>query len=104
MVFSIQHMRGFKMSVKYTDPTKVEAIYQTLDVPLSRSASGYGSKLPTSMMIDYRNARGHLRHLRVYVVNYSNCGSAYVHVDKQDLYLDIDTEYAYQGVMPKHML
>lgn len=79
------------MSVQYTDPALVTGL--KTDVVLTwrmvRTQQFYGPKIPTRNMIEYAG-----RWRRVYVVNYANAGSAYVIVNGENNYLDIDTEYA----------
>ena len=57
----------------YLDPSRVTASRQT-EAPLHRSRTGYGAKLPTSWLLQLDGKRWH----RVYVVCWSNSGSAYV--------------------------
>lgn len=63
-----------KAAPAYLDPQQVEAKRQTR-TPANRSRSGYGSKLPTSWML---RLKGNHRWHRVYVIQYSNAGSAYI--------------------------
>ena len=51
---------------------------RTETMPVNRSVSGYGSKLPTSYMIKFRN-----RWRRVYAICWSNCATHYIKVDGQ---------------------
>jgi len=81
--------------VKYLEFESVQGFQITLKTPRNPSVSGYGRKIPTSGMVNY-NGRWH----RVYVMNYGNSGSAYIVSKGQELFLDIDTEYIYQGVTP----
>lgn len=67
--------------VTYLNPQDVSAVRQT-ETPHNYSQTGYGNKLPTSWQI-----RLHKRWHRIYVVCWSNCGSAYVRTSKGDLYL-----------------
>lgn len=60
-----------------------EDVRTTQVSPYSRTASGYGSKLPTSKMI--RLADGKWR--RVYVCCYSNAGSAYIVLNGRNVLL-----------------
>jgi hypothetical protein len=80
------------MSVIYTDPTLVTDQRQTDQPAYGRSASGYGGKIPTRHMIRYAG-----KWRRVYVMCYSNSGTAYVIVNGTDTVLDIDTEYRLQS-------
>ena len=68
--------------MNYLDPARVTAKRQTTP-PLHRSASGYGSKIPTSWMLQLDGKRWH----RVYVIQWSNAGSAYVLVGGTPAYL-----------------
>jgi hypothetical protein len=68
------------MTITYLDHNKVTAVRQT-ETPHNYSRTGYGNKLPTSWQIRV-NKRWH----RVYVVCWSNSGSAYVNVGKEHLY------------------
>ena len=79
------------MSVVYTDPALVTDTRQTDQPTYGRTASGYGGKLPTRHMIRYAD-----RWRRVYVMIYSNSGTAYVIVNGSVKVLDTDTEYALQ--------
>lgn len=51
--------------------------------PVSRTVSGYGSKLPTQWLLRLKDKRWR----RVYVMQWSNCGSAYVIVNGKTLFL-----------------
>ena len=68
----------------YLDPARVTGKRVT-PVPFSGSHNGYGygSKIPTPYLLQLDGKRWH----RVYVVNFSNAGSAYVCADKSKLYL-----------------
>jgi len=66
-------MDSERTPVSYLDPTRVSARRQT-EAPRNRSRTGYGSKIPTTWMLQLDGARWH----RVYVICYSNSGSAYV--------------------------
>jgi hypothetical protein len=76
------------MSVTYTDPTLVSDQRQTDQPTYGHSASGYGGKIPTRHMLRYAG-----RWRRVYVMCYSNSGTAYIVVNGTDAVLDTDTEY-----------
>lgn len=67
--------------ITYLNPQDVSGVIQT-DTPYNRSVSGYGSKLPTSWKVRIQK-----RWYRVYVVCWSNSGSAYVKVGKEKHYL-----------------
>ena len=60
-------------AVDYLDPARITSKRQTTP-PLHRSASGYGSKIPTQWLLQLDGKRWH----RVYVVQWSNSGSAYI--------------------------
>lgn len=77
------------MPVKYTDPALVTGRRVTPEPTYGRTVSGYGGKLPTRHMIRYA---GIWR--RVYVMLYSNSGTAYVLVKGEVHVLDTDTEYS----------
>jgi hypothetical protein len=77
--------------MQYLDPNQVTAVRQTAPPP-NRSRTGYGSKIPTSWMLEI-DGRWH----RVYVVVYSNSGSAYVTVRGKDLYLGSYDPKDWQG-------
>lgn len=61
--------------------------------PINRSLSGYGPKVPTRYMIKLGH---HWR--RVYMMQYSNSGAAYVIVNGEDKLLDTDTEHMLQNL------
>jgi len=70
------------MTVKYLrDVCQITATKRT-DAPRNYSRTGYGSKLPTSRMIQ---CDGHTRWYRVYVMCYSNCGTAYIIKNREKL-------------------
>lgn len=68
--------------IEYLDPAEVLATRQT-EPPPNRSRTGYGSKLPTSWELRLKDKRWR----RVYVVCWSNCGSAYVRCGGRNLFL-----------------
>jgi hypothetical protein len=68
--------------IDYLDPARVTAKRQT-DAPPNRSRTGYGSKIPTAWLLQLDGKRWH----RVYVVQWSNSGSAYVLSRGKPLYL-----------------
>ena len=68
--------------VVYLDATRVIGKRQTA-TPINRSRSGYGSKLPTSWQLQLADKKWR----RVYVVCWSNAGSAYVLVAGKPQYL-----------------
>lgn len=69
-------------AITYLDPARVTAKRQGTP-PLSRSRTGYGNKLPTSWELRLDDKRWR----RVYVVCWSNSGSAYVLVKGEPHYL-----------------
>ena len=75
--------------MEYTDPRKMAGARRTPAPASGQTRSGYGGKIPTSVMINY-DGRWH----RVYVMQYSNAGTAYIIQGGQNLILDIDTQYA----------
>lgn len=68
--------------ITYMDPNQVIATRQTT-TPHNRSRSGYGSKLPTSWQLQLKDKRWR----RVYVILWSNSGSAYILVKGERLFL-----------------
>jgi hypothetical protein len=76
------------MAVTYTDASKVTSTRTDITAPPNRNASGYGGKIPTAHWVRY-NERWH----RVYIMCYSNSGTAYILVKGARLVLDTDTEY-----------
>lgn len=72
----------------YTEPSKVTDTRTDTVAPSNPYASGYGSKVPTAHWVRY-GSRWH----RVYVMAYSNSGTAYILVKGALLVLDVDTEY-----------
>ena len=77
------------MSVQYTDQKQVYEVCIRGN-PRNPYVEGYGAKIPTRYMIKYGYPR--IWH-RVYVICYSNAGSAYILYRGKRLFLDIDTEY-----------
>jgi hypothetical protein len=75
--------------VAHTNVDFLKDVKQTDAPTYGHNADGYGRKIPTSTMVHYAG-----RWRRVYVVCYGNSGSSYIVVDKEDLYIDTDTEYA----------
>lgn len=69
--------------VTYLDASKVIDKRQT-KTPPNRSRTGYGSKLPTSWLLKLSDTN---RWHRVYVICYSNSGSAYILSKGKALYL-----------------
>jgi hypothetical protein len=77
--------------ITYLDPTTVTDKKQT-KTPMNYSRTGYGSKLPSSMMIQV-NKRWH----RVYYVLWSNIGSAYIVSKGAKLFLGAYAYVLYPG-------
>jgi hypothetical protein len=69
-------------TVRYATVLDVTATDST---PLSRSASGYGRKLPTRFTV--RVAEDPSRERKVWAICYSNAASFYVVVRGQDLFI-----------------
>jgi len=70
------------VAIAYLDDKRVTAKRATTP-PIHRSASGYGSKIPTQWLLQIDGKRWH----RVYVVQWSNAGSCYVLVGGERLFL-----------------
>ena len=81
------------MTVSYTDSALLDAVRSDREYPRNRSVTGYGGKIATRYRVFYSN-----RWRRVYVMQYSNSGTAYIMVKGEMQVLDIATEYALQGV------
>ena len=62
------------MAIVYLDPANVIDKRQTAVTPPNRSVTGYGNKIPTSWQIKLKDKRWR----RVYVICWSNSGSAYI--------------------------
>ncbi|QYA57499.1 hypothetical protein SARAHDANIELLE_71 [Hafnia phage vB_HpaM_SarahDanielle] len=63
----------------------VEGVQKLLDwqiAGLSKTATGYGTKIPTSFIVNYKG-----RQRRVYQNVYSNVASSYIIVDKIKVFL-----------------
>jgi hypothetical protein len=70
------------MAITYLDPSAVLAKRQT-EAPPNRSRTGYGNKIPTSWELQLADKRWR----RVYVICYSNAGSAYIRTKNGSLFL-----------------
>lgn len=70
------------MPITYLDVKQVINKRKTL-APHNRSRTGYGSKIPTQWLLQLSNKRWH----RVYVICYSNSGSAYIATKAGKLFL-----------------
>ena len=73
----------------YTDPKLVTDTKRTPRPKTGQTVSGYGGKIPTNGMVRYAG-RWH----RIYVMLYSNHGTAYIVSKGKRLVLDVDTEHA----------
>jgi len=73
--------------VTYTNPDKVTDVRTDDAAPRSPSRTGYGGKIPTAHWVRYGP-----RWRRVYVMIYSNAGTAYILDKGERLVLDTDTE------------
>ena len=89
------------MTVLHTDPAQVNSIVTDLPpaLPLKALFGHSQSWTPTRYRVHYGN-RWH----RVYATCYSNASSAFIRKGGQDLYLDIDTEYAITDGLPSDKL
>lgn len=79
--------------MNYLDTSRVKAARWTAR-PRCTSRTGYGNKLPTSLMLRIDGKRWH----RVYVICWSNSGTAYVLVAGQPQYLSSSYDPALDGV------
>jgi hypothetical protein len=68
--------------IDYLNPDNIGGSKQTTAPTYGRNASGYGRKIPTSWLL---HVSGRWR--RVYVVCYSNAGSAYIVVRGERYFL-----------------
>lgn len=68
--------------ITYIDPSSVTGKRETA-TPVNYSRTGYGMKLPTSWMLQLHGRRWH----RVYVICFSNIGSAYICTKAGNLFL-----------------
>ena len=75
-------LRVHDSTVKYLDPDRVTGKRQT-KAPLNRSRTGYGNKIPTHWMLELDGKRWY----RVYMIQWSNLGSAYIQTKSGKLYL-----------------
>lgn len=69
-------------TITYLDSDDVLDKRQT-PTPADRSRSGYGKKLPTSWQLQLKDKRWR----RVYVMQWSNSGSAYIIVGGKNVFL-----------------
>lgn len=70
-----------------TNPTLVLDVRADAQAPPNPYPQGYGPKVPSRYWLRYLR-----RWRRVWMACYGNSGSAYVVVDKTDVYLDNETE------------
>jgi len=70
------------MTITYLDPKTVINKRQG-EAPPNRSRTGYGNKIPTSWELQLTDKRWR----RVYVICYSNSGSAYIRTKAGRLFL-----------------
>ena len=68
--------------ITYLEPNRIEAKKVTAMPTYGRNADGYGSKIPTSMMVLVEG-----RWRRVYVTQYSNAGSAWITLNKEKVFV-----------------
>lgn len=84
--------------IRRTNPNDVLRIVKEKDYPKPHQlpVDGYGNKIPTSYRVLYRSGcRGGVEYAhwrRVYVICYSNVGSAYILVKGERFFLDSKTE------------
>ncbi len=80
-------------TIEYTDHSLVVATQITQSPTYGRTMSGYGGRIPTDRMIQYRTMTGNRWH-RVFAMVYGNSGSLYIRSGGRVLFLDTDTEYS----------
>jgi hypothetical protein len=81
------------VTVTWLDDSLITDVKLT-HTPPSRSATGYGAKIPTAYMLKL-GKRWH----RVYMMQYSNSGTPYVVKGGEDLVLETATEHRLQKQM-----
>lgn len=81
-------------SITWLDDEQVTEVRIT-EAPRHYSATGYGAKIPTQYMLQLQSGRRQRWH-RVYMMCYSNSGTAYVLKGGQRLVLDTGTEHRIQ--------
>lgn len=81
-------------TLQYLSADRVTGYARDASAPIGRhrSASGYGGMIPTTYRIMLTDGRFR----RVYVMCYSNSGSAYVRINGKNVFLSVDVEYALQ--------
>jgi len=80
----------------YTDPNRVDSVFQWTTTPPNPYVFCYGHKIPTRYFVCYRTSEKpgqKIRPRRVWVMNYGNSGSAWIDIQGQVVFLDSDTEY-----------
>jgi len=85
-----------RMKVEYLDATRITDVKIT-DVPRTNSRSGYGARLPTRYMVQLDNRK---RWHRVYVMQFSNAGSAYIIDHNEIKFINGDAEYTIKNWAP----
>ena len=80
-------------SIVYTNPVLVSDVSVDSHIRRNPYASGYGAKIPTAYRVRYDS-----RWYRVYVMCWSNSGTAYITSRGQRLVIDTDTEYRLRDV------
>lgn len=78
--------------------TIADNVYNTLKedcAPRNPYPSGYGKKIPTRYMLKYESGKTYEKNhwRRVYVMQFSNAGSAYILIRRTVVFLDSNTEY-----------
>ena len=69
------------MMPNYLDENDIQSFRQDVEYPTyGQNVDGYGMKIPTPRWLKVKN-----RWRRVYVTQYSNCGTAWIVVNKQQL-------------------
>ena len=86
-------------SLTYTNMPHVHTVARDTAAPrYGHTVSGYGSSIPTAYRIRYRGQDGLLRWHGVYVMIYSNAGTAYIRSRGKRLILDTFTEHRLQAL------
>lgn len=80
--------------IVYTIPQNAISFRRDDVLPLNRSKTGYGRKIPTRFMIKYDTGLASALWRRVYVMQYGNAGSAYILINRRVVFLDSDTEHS----------
>jgi len=69
-------------TIQYLDETKIQGTRETDSPQYNQTASGYGTKIPTSRMIKVED-----RWRRIYCTIYSNAGSCWITVNGEKLFI-----------------